>query len=111
MSKNVEQFPFYITYMDINTYCFWLVDTYGEDATFIDLIDENKFMEQCDNPQKYRKNADVLLLEIRQCLVDNGYAAEVNACDKVFAETTGKGRGKKSPYIPLAERWKNEKWK
>lgn len=111
MSKKIEQFPFYITYMDVDTYCFWLVDTYGEDADFIDVIDENNFMGQCDNPKKYRKNADELLLEIRQCLVDNGFEQEVTACDNAFIEKNGKKRGKKNPYISLSERWKNEKLK
>lgn len=110
MSKKVERFPFYVTYMDVNTYCFWLVDTYGENAAFIDVIDKNGFMAQCDDPQKYRKNADALLLEIRQCLVDNGFGTEVNACDKAFAEKM-KSRGKKNPYVPLEERWEKDKWK
>ena len=86
MSKKVEQFAFYISYMDINTYCFWLIDTYGEDAAFVDVIDKNDFMDKCDNPQKYKINADKLLLEIRQCLVDNGFEEEVNACDKAFVK-------------------------
>lgn len=104
MSKKIEHFPFYINYMDIDLYCFWLIDTYGEDAPFIKVIDENNFMDQCDNPQKYKKNADVLLLEIRQCLVDSGFEKEVAACDKAFVEER-KNRGKENPYIPMHKRW------
>ena len=111
MIKKVEQFPFYITYMDIDEYCFWLMNTYGENAAFVDVIDRNGFMDQCDNPQIYKKNADVLLLEMRQCLIDNGFEAEVNACDKAFSDESRIKRGKVNPYIPLNKRWKNDKFK
>lgn len=108
MSKKVEKFPFYITYMDIDTYCHLLADNYAGNVALVDVIDSNKFMEQCDNPQKYKKNADELLLEIRQCLVDNGFETEVSTCDKVFTDENRK-RGKVNPYVPLNDRWKNEK--
>lgn len=103
MSTKVKQFPFFINYMDIDSYCFLLVDTYGEDSDFVDVIDASGLLEQCDNPQKYKKNADELLLEIRQCLVDHGFHAEVEACDKAFASEREK-RGKKNPYIPMNKR-------
>ena len=109
MTKTVKQFPFYVTYWDISEYCFWLVDTYGEQAPFVEIIDNHKFMEQCGNPQKYKKDADVLLREIRQCLVDNGFDAEIAACDKAFANNERKKRGIKPTYIPLTERWKHDK--
>ncbi len=105
MSKNVRHFPFYITYRDISEYCFWLVDNYGDQAAFVDVIDKHKFMEQCDNPQIYKKNADALLLELRQCLIDNGFEREVNACDKAFANERREKRGASNPYVPLTERW------
>ena len=103
MSKKVSQFQFYITYADVDDYCFWLLDTYGENAKCIAFIDDN-FEDQCVNPEKYRKNADELLLEIRQCLADSGFEEEVAACDQAFAaERTD--RGIVNPYIPMHKRW------
>ena len=107
MSKNVAQFPFYINYMDVDLYCFWLMDYCGEDSALAQLIDGKNFMDQCDNPQKYKKNADELLLEIRQCLVDSGFEKEVEACDKTFMEER-RERGVKSPYIPMHKRWEQD---
>ncbi len=103
MSK-LEHFPFYINYMDVDLYCFWLIDTFGDDSAFIQLLDDNNFSDKCDNPEKYKINADELLLEIRQCLVDSGFEKEVTACDKAFAEKRA-GRGSKNPYIPMHKRW------
>lgn len=103
MSKKLKQFSFYINYADIDLYCFWLIDTFGEDAKFIQLIDDNNFMEQCDNPKKYKKNADELLLEIRQCLVDNGFEKEIAACDEAFAKERA-NRGRENPYIAMHKR-------
>lgn len=108
MSKKVEEFPFYITYEDVSAYCSLLADKYAKNVALVDVIDSNKFVEQCDNPQKYKKNADELLLAIRQCLVDNGFETEVSTCDKVFADGN-RNRSKVNPYVPLNERWKNEK--
>lgn len=106
MSKKVEQFPFYILYADITDYYFWLIDEYGEEAAFIDVIDS--FVDQVDNPHKYKKNADELLLELRQCLVDHGFEAEVSAGDKAFSERY-KHRGKTWTRVSLEERWSKEK--
>ena len=103
MSKKVEQFPFYINYLDVDDYCFWLMDAYGEDAEFINLIDQHYDGDVKWDKQAY--DANVLLLLLRQCLVDNGFEAEVSACDRVFAEER-KNRGKKNPYIPMHKRWK-----
>lgn len=100
MSKKISQFPFYINYMDVDSYCFWFLDTYGEDSEIVKVID-TKFIRELSNPTK---NADVLLLEIRQCLVDNGFEAEVAACDEAFAQER-KNRGAKNPYIPMHKRW------
>lgn len=106
MSKKVEQFPFFIVYADIDTYCFWLIDEYGEGSAFIDVMDI--FTDQIDNPHKYKKNADELLLEIRQSLVDHGFEAEVSAGDKAFSERY-KHRGKTWTHLSLEERWSKEK--
>lgn len=103
MGKNLKHFPFYITYADVDLYCFWLIDTFGEEAKFIQLIDDNNFMEQCDNPKRYKKNADVLLLEIRQCLVNNGFEKEVAAGDEAFCKRN-ESRGKTNPYVPMHKR-------
>lgn len=108
MSKMIKQFPFYITYVDVAEYCFWMVDTYGEDSQLVKLIDSGKFMEQCDNPQKYKKNADEILMGIRQCLFDNGFEPEIRACDKAFATERRMKRGNDNPYIPVGERWEKE---
>lgn len=108
MSKMTKQFPFYITYADVTEYCFWMVDTYGEDSQLVKLIDSGKFMEQCDNPQKYMKNADEILMGIRQCLFGNGFEPEIRACDKAFATERRMKRGNDNPYIPVGERWEKE---
>ncbi|MED9822906.1 MAG: hypothetical protein U0J65_12875 [Christensenellales bacterium] len=108
MSKKVEQFPFFIVYADITGYCSLLIDKYGEEAAFIDVIDRNDFMDQCNNPHKYKKNAAELLLELRQCLVDHGFEAEVSAGDKAFSERY-KHRGKTWTHLSLEERWSKEK--
>ena len=102
MSKEVKQFPFYINYMDVDSYLFWLMDEYGEDAAWIDLIDQHHDDDSKWDNQDY--NADDLLLIIRQFLVDNGFEEEVDECDRAFAEER-KGRGKKNPYIPMHKRW------
>ena len=103
MSKKVSQFPFYINYADVDDYCFWLLDTYGENAKCIAFIDDN-FEDKCVNPEKYKINADELLLEIRQCLMDSGFEKEGTARDKAFAEKRA-DRGGKNPYIPMRKRW------
>ena len=110
MSKKVEEFPFYITYADVSAYCSLLADKYAKNVALVDVIDSNKFVEQCDNPQKYKKNADGLLLAIRQCLVDNGFETEVSTCDKVFADGN-RNRSKVNPYVPLNERGKTKKYR
>lgn len=107
MSKKIEGFPFYINYLDVDEYCFWLLDAYGEDSEIVKIIDANDFMDKSDNPQKYRINADELLLEIRQFLIDNGFEKEIAVCDKAFAEER-KNRGKKNPYIPMHKRWETD---
>lgn len=106
MSKKVEHFPFYILYADIDTYCFWLIDEYGEGSAFIDVMDI--FTDRIDNPHKYKQNAAELLLEIRQSLVDHGFEAEVSAGDKAFSERY-KHRGKTWTHLSLDERWSKEK--
>ena len=105
MSEKLKHFPFYITYADVDDYCFWVIDVYGYDegSGFVRLIDK-KFIDKMTNPGKYKLNADELLLEIRQCLVDSGFEKEVTACDKAFAEKRA-GRGSKNPYIPMHKRW------
>ncbi len=108
MSKKLEHFPFYVNYADVDLYCFWLIDNYGEDAGFIKIIDDNEFIEQNNNPQKYKKNADTILLELRQCLVDNGFEKEVEACDKAFADESRLKRGMKNPYVPMHKRWEKD---
>ena len=110
MSKSVKPFDFYVNYMDVDLYCFWLIDTYGEDAGFIKIIDDSGLIEQSDNPQIFKKNADLILLEIRQLLVDNGFEEEIAACDKAFSEER-KGRGSKNPYIPPSKRDEKGEWK
>lgn len=96
----LEHFPFYVNYADVDDYCFWLLDTYGDTAKCIALIDDH-FTYRIDNPDV---NADVLLLEIRQCLVDNGFKEEVAACDQAFAAERAE-RGIVNPYIPMHKRW------
>ncbi len=105
MSKKVSQFPFYINYADVDDYCFWIIDVYGytEGSRFVKLIDK-QFIDKMTNPEKYRINADELLLEIRQCLMDSGFEKEVTACDKAFAEKRA-DRGSKNLYIPMHKRW------
>lgn len=102
MTKKVEQFPFYINYADVDLYCFWLIDEFGEDAGFIELIDQHYDGDTKWDNKNY--NADDLLLLLRQCLVDNGYGKEVDAGDKAFTGER-KDRGKKNPYIPMHKRW------
>ena len=102
MSKKLEHFPFYINYMDIDLYCFWLMDTYGENADFVKLIDRHYDGDTKWDNQDY--NADDVLLLIRQCLVDNGFEEEVAACDKAFA-TERADREMVNPYIPMHKRW------
>lgn len=97
----LKHFPFYINYMDVELYVFWLMDTYGEDAEFVSLLDDNNFDSRMTNPDV---NADVLLLEIRQFLTDNGFEKEVEACDKAFLDER-KNRGKTNPYVPMHKRW------
>ncbi len=104
MAENVTQFPFYINFGDVDDYCFWLLEQYGENAECVNLIDE-RYEQELTNPTK---NADDLLLEIRQCLVDNGFAREIEACDKSFSEERKK-REKKNPYIPMHKRWELDK--
>lgn len=105
MNKKVEQFPFYINYMDVDLYCFWLIDMYGKDSKWISLIDQHYDGDTKWDQKEY--NADDLLLLIRQFLVDNGYEQEVDACDNAFAEKR-KERGKENPYIPMYKRWEKE---
>ena len=104
----VKPFPFFINYMDIDQYLFWMVDKYGENAEWISKFDQTDFQQRIDNPVKYKINADELLLSIRQFLVDSGYEKEVKACDKEFSDKR-KNRGKENPYVPISERWKNER--
>lgn len=103
MNKKIYPFPFFVTYADIDTYCFWLVDAYGEHSRIVDVIDKNNFTDKCDNPQKYKKNADEILLELRQTLLDAGFEKEVNACDLAFTEKF-QSRAKSMRYIPMSKR-------
>lgn len=103
--KKPEQFPFYINYMDIDLYLFWLMDNYGTDAAFVPLLDA-EFGSRIHKPDK---NADELLLEIRQFLCDKGFENEVLSCDKAFSENEErKERGKVNPYIPMSKRTESE---
>ncbi len=109
MSKRIEQFPFYIHYGDIDTYCFWLADTYKlrEDSALIKAIDDSGLLEQSDNPQIYRKNADTILMELRQYLINHGFEKEVIACDKAFAEERN-DRGMENRYSALHRQLKTK---
>lgn len=105
MSKKASQFPFYINPFDVDDDCFWIIDVYGfaEGNRFVKLIDK-QFIDRINHPEKYKLNADELLLEIRQCLVDNGFEEEVAACDK--ASAMGKSdRGTVNLCIPTHKRW------
>ncbi len=102
--NKIKNFPFYINYYDVDQYCFLLIDLFGENAECVKLIDDN-YTHRIDNP---KCNADVLLLEIRQFLADNGFKTEVEACDKQFSNEERMKRGMKNPYIAMHERWKKD---
>ncbi len=85
-----KKFPFYTLYADVDDYCFWLLDKYGEKSKIVALIDNN-FTDAIDHP---KMDADDLLLKIRQFLVDNGFKQEVENCDREFVTEERLSRGK-----------------
>lgn len=100
----IEHFPFYVTYADIDLYLDEMLDITNENKDIIHRIDSNADVF-LDN--KLKLNADELLLKLRQFLVDNGYSSEVEKVDEVFI-TENRKRKKKNFYIPMHERWKKD---
>lgn len=95
----MNKFDFPVYGIEYAEYCFLIVDTYGENASITKLLDSN--LERLEEP--FTAYCDKLNA-VREFLVQNGFASEIELQDKIFLQKV-EHRPRKAA-TPMLERWK-----
>ena len=94
----LKHFDFYVCYWDVDEYCFWICDTYGEKSDVIIELDKDFYRLTSQH-----KDAKDILMDIRELLVAKGFADVVEKADIAFRADKN-DRGLINPYTPPSKR-------